>query len=280
MVIKNKEERTESIWRFAAVATIPLLLLFIAGFSLGDTAGKEKKVNKKMLEAVEAKMAETEARLMLQDSFFLQGDEILSEVEAKVDEFDKSLRAAAAEGNVDLLTDWDNDVYEYFERLLTKRLRNLEIKFSQDGKPLTGSLDIGMKYFKEFGTLHKKRLMRQYEYAKSELTAGQLGELDAKEADLKKMEEELANRSKATTTETTLEKLQIKLEKCEAKLEKYAKNKEAATSAKTKIEKVTESLLQQIGDKKWKNDNQHLSDLRTQIANTLNNALTDLNTIQ
>jgi len=279
MVIKNKEERTESIWRFAAIAAIPLLLLFIAGFSLGDTSGEEKMVNKKMLEAVEAKLAETEAKLVLVDSFFQQGELILSEVDAKVEEFDKSLRAAALENNVDLLADWDMDMDNYFQKLI-KKLNRLDTDFSEDDKPLTNAMKTGLAYFKEYVDLQKIRLMRQQEYAKSQMESGKLGELEQKEDDLKKQAEELAAQSKAQQTETSLSKLELKLEKCEEKLEKYATNKEAATLAIAEINDVQKNMLPQIEDKNWKNDSKFLNNLRTKIVNSLTIANTHLSSIK
>ena len=279
MVIKNKEERTESIWRFAAIAAIPLLLLFIAGFSLGDTSGEEKMVNKKMLEAVEAKLAETEAKLVLQDSFFRRGDAIVNQVETKVEELDKSLRAAAQMNDVNLVMDWEDEVNKYF-RVVIRDLDNLEIDFTAEKKSLDEAQKTGFKYFREFVSLQKIRLMRQKEYATSQMEAGKLGELQQLEDDLKKQSEELAAQSKVQQTETNVQKLQLQLERCQEKLERYATNKESAILAKAKINEVNSNMLPQIGDKNWKNDTKFLNDLRTKIANTLNAALIDLNTIQ
>lgn len=279
MVIKNKEERTESIWRFAAVATIPLLLLFIAGFSLGDTAGKEQRVNKKMLEEVEAKLAETEQKLVLQDSFFRRGDEILSQVETRVLELDKSLRAAAQMNDVSLITDWDDEMNKYF-RVVLRDLDNMEIDFTTDKKTLDKAQQIGYKYLREYVRLQKNSLTDFKEYVKSQMDAGKLGELEQKEADLKKKEEDLAASAKATATETNLEKLQAKLERCEAKLEKYALNKPAADAVKAKINDVNTNMLPKIEDRNFRNDTRALNELRTKIFNTLTSALTDLSTIQ
>lgn len=279
MIIKNKEERSESIWRFAAVAAIPLLLLFIAGFSLGDTSGKEKAVNKKDIELVRSEKAAVEARLVLLDSFFLQGDGILSELETKMSEFDRSFRAATEENNVNSLMSWDSDVNEYFQRL-RKRLTTLGIKFSPDGNMLTGTMQTGMKYFEEAIKLQEELHNRRYGHAKSQMEAGKLSELEQLEASLKKQTEELAAQTKVQQTETTVQELKLQLANCNQKLEMYAKNKEAAILARAEINDVQKNMLPQIGDKNWKNDTKFLNDLRTKISNSLTIANTHLNTIQ
>lgn len=279
MIIKNKEERSESIWRFAAVAAIPLLLLFIAGFSLGDTSGKEKAVNKKDIELVRTEKAAVEARLVLLDSFFLQGDGILSELETKMSEFDRSFRTATEGNDVNALMSWDSDVTEYFQRL-HKRLTALGIKFSPDGNMLTGTMQTGMKYFEETIKLQEELHNRRYGNAKSQMEAGQLSQLEQLEANLQRQTEELAAQTKAQQTETTVQELKLQLTKCNQKLEMYAKNKEAATLARAEINDVQKNMLPQIGDKNWKNDTKFLNDLRTKISNSLTIANTHLSTIQ
>ncbi len=243
MVIRNKQERTNSIWQFIAVAAIPLLLLFLAGFSLGNTAGKEKIATSQQLEEAEKKIADLEAKLLAQDSFFRRGDAVLGQIETKVDELDKKLREATQLNDVNLIMDWEDEVTKFF-RGIARELDNLELDFAADKKALEPSMKIGLKYFREYRLLQNMRLLRQKENAKSQMETGKLGELEQLEKDLKKQSEELAAQTKAQQSETTILRLQTQLDKCKDDLARL--NQSAAATSKSPNPAYKAKILSEV----------------------------------
>lgn len=276
MLIRNKEERTDSIWRFIAVAAIPLLLLFLAGFSLGNTAGKEKTANRQLLEEAEKKIASLESRLLAQDSFFQRGDAVLSQIEAKVDELDKKLREATQLNDVNLIMDWEDEVNKFF-RGIARDLDNLELDFTADKKLLEPPMKIGLKYFREYRLLQNMRLLRQKENAKSQMETGKLGQLEQLEKDLKKQSEELSAQSKAQQSELTIQKLQTQLDKCKddlARLSQSAapgKSPNPAYKAKivSEVDAIRNEILPNMRTTFIGNDSKRIEPLREKLRGKL-----------
>jgi len=277
MVIRNKEERTNSIWQFIAVAAIPLLLLFLAGFSLGNTAGKEKTATRQQLEDAEKKIADLEAKLLAQDSFFQRGEAALSQIDAKVDELDTKLREATQLNDVNLIMDWEDEVNKFF-RGITRELDNLELDFTADKKSLEPSMKIGLKYFREYRLLQNMRLLRQKENAKSQMETGKLGQLEQLEKDLKKQSEELTAQSKAQQSEATILRLQTQLDKCKEDLSRL--NQSAASSSKspnpaykakilTEVDAIRNEILPNMQTTFIGNDSRKIGPLREKLRGKL-----------
>jgi len=245
MVIRNKEERTNSIWQFIAVATIPLLLLFLAGFSLGNTAGKEKTATRQQLEDAEKKIAELEAKLLAQDSFFRRGDAILSPMDEKVGELDKELRLLAGQiaENGDLLADWQSDVNKYF-RKTSLELENLEIDFSANNKELPPAIKKGLFYFEEYLNLNKNILGLREMLTVGKAKEGKSDDLANMMAELEKKDKAFKEQSAAQMSELKIMNLQTQLDKCKDDLARM--NQSAAASSKSPNPAYKAKILSEV----------------------------------
>ncbi len=245
MVIRNKEERTNSIWQFIAVATIPLLLLFLAGFSLGNTAGKEKTATRQQLEDAEKKIAELEAKLLAQDSFFRRGDAILSPMDEKVGELDKELRLLAGQiaENGDLLADWQSDVNKYF-RKTSLELENLEIDFSANNKELPPAIKKGLFYFEEYLNLNKNILGLREMLTVGKAKEGKSDDLANMMAELEKKDKAFKEQSAAQMSELKIMNLQTQLDKCKDDLTRM--NQSAAASSKSPNPAYKAKILSEV----------------------------------
>lgn len=245
MVIRNKEERTNSIWQFIAVAAIPLLLLFLAGFSLGNTAGKEKIATSQQLDEAEKKIADLEAKLLAQDSFFRRGDAILSPMDEKVGELDKELRLLAGQiaENGDLLADWQSDVNKYF-RKTSLELENLEIDFSANNKELTPAIQKGLFYFEEYLNLNKNILGLREMLTVGKAKEGKSDDLANMMAELEKKDKAFKEQSAAQMSELKIMNLQTQLDKCKDDLARL--NQSAAAASKSPNPAYKAKILSEV----------------------------------
>jgi len=278
MLIRNKEERTDSIWRFIAVAAIPLLLLFLAGFSLGNTVGKEKIATSQQLEEAEKKIADLEAKLLAQDSFFRRGDAILSPMDEKVGELDKELRLLAGQiaENGDLLADWQSDVNKYF-RKTSLELENLEIDFSANNKDLPPAIKKGLFYFEEYLNLNKNILGLREMLTVGKAKEGKSDDLANMMAELEKKDKTFKEQSAAQMSELKIMNLQTQLDKCKddlARLNQSAapgKSPNPAYKAKivSEVDAIRNEILPNMRTTFIGNDSKRIEPLREKLRGKL-----------
>lgn len=285
MLIRNKEERTDSIWRFVAVAAIPLLLLFLAGFSLGNTAGKEKQNYKKMYEAASAKADSLENKISLYNTFSKRAEALLKVIDQKTDELDKKVSTAASTSDKEMMVLLGREEGDLFRdigdslHLLGRDFREVE-----SDAPVKSSISLLNAYI----GFKKIRQMKYREDLMNKINEGDQANLQGELDKIKAEKDEIKSLVEGQKVGSELSDLKAQLRDCQGKLAAVqqsvsggsSKNKEAVANIEATLNDIQKNMLPKISDTKFKNDSKKLNELRTQIGNSLTIATTKLNTIQ
>lgn len=217
MIIKNREERSNAVWQFIGIAAIPVVLFFLAGFSLGNTSKIEHRNWKSLYDAKANLVDSLQKQIALYNAFFNKGDATLAKVEEKMNELDQQLETAVTEQDNEAIIDWEEDKTDYLIDLNAK-LAELEAAYVKKN-PQDTVLGNGMKYFREFKRAQERRLSRRKEEMKGLLTSGKLAELEAKEAELDQKAKDLESEAEKTKSETEKMKLERDLDACRRELD-------------------------------------------------------------
>lgn len=285
MLIRNKQERNDSIWRFIAVATIPLLLLFLAGFSLGNTAGKEKQNYKKMYDEASAKADSLERKVSLYNTFSARADALLKMIDKQTDELDLEVSKAASNSDKEmmiLLGRKEGDLFGDIEDSVHVLGRDFRVVASD--APVKSGLSLLNAYI----GFKKIRQMKYREDLMNKINEGDKLQLQEELDKIKAEKDEIKGLIEGQKAGSEISDLKAQLRDCQNKLaiaEKSAsggtnKNKEIVASIKATLNRVQTEMVPKISDTKFKNDSKKLNELKLQISNSLTIATTDLNTIQ
>ncbi|MBN8682926.1 MAG: hypothetical protein J0L99_09735 [Chitinophagales bacterium] len=226
MVIKNREERSSAIWRFIGVASIPLLLLFISGYFLGNTAGNEQGKLRESLTRLENSLDTCKSRVDNYRIFFGKADSLLNKIKDGAEQLSESLDAAVEAGTSVAIGDWDDKNFSAY-RLLKREIDELELDALQRNK----SDQVFITSFEMIRTVNeltraKLDLMRQQRSGK--LNRNQLDSLDVIQNDIEKRLQELDTKTAITTAQNKVISLQAELDVCKAEV---ARIKGAPTAA-------------------------------------------------
>ena len=101
MKILNQDKRSTSITQFIAVAFIPLLLIFLGGFSIGKTSGLEQEHYEKKFKEADKELRQLKKDIALQKRLFAAGDSILLAMDEERAKLDKSISADLEENPQD-----------------------------------------------------------------------------------------------------------------------------------------------------------------------------------
>jgi len=285
MVIRNKEERTDSIWRFIGVAIVPLLFLFLAGFSLGNTSGKEKQDFKKKYETASAKADSFENKVSLYNAFSKRADILLKIIDQKTDELDKKISTAASASDKEMMVLLSREESDLFRDIGdSMHLVGRDFRQVASDAPITSGLSLLSAYI----GFKKIRQMKYREDLMNKINEGDQTNLQAELDKIKAEKEEIKSLVEGQKVGTEMSDLKAQLRDCQGKLAAVQqsasggsnKNKEAVANIKATLNEIQKSMLPKISDTKFKNDSKKLNELRTQIGNSLTIATTELNTIQ
>ncbi len=114
MKILNKKERSVSMWKFFGIATIPLLLSLLAGYSWGHSSGMEQENYKELSNKNQKQYATLEKDITAIQKFISFSDSIVTEGLSDAKTWDSDLKQSI---NEDLSEDVWADIRENYDQL-------------------------------------------------------------------------------------------------------------------------------------------------------------------
>jgi len=281
MIIRNREERSSAVWRFIGVASIPVLLFFIAGFSLGDTSGKEQTANRKMLAIQAAKVDSMTTKVQRYDAFFTKAGAIVKDIEKRTGELESELAAAAKANDLQQLKMWHDKQGEVFEELddslkvIKRMFKDLESE---------AAIVMGMEFLKKHVAAKQMILFRTETSLTQDVESGNMDKVTEALQQLDDQKKEMEKMGIQQSKDAELAELRADLKDCQKERDALQKgtsssgnqNEKHILAIKTKIDAIQMDMLPNISDKTFANDTKKLTKLKTQISNSLTSISTEL----
>ncbi len=232
MTIRNQDERTNAIWRFAAISAPFAALLFFGGLSSGNTFSKYNKQCDENLQEMTLKVATYEGKLAQIDSFFVKSDSLLKVFEARFEELDGKSTELTSD-NIDGFNQLDMERIEAnFE--MTKAMKILETEFSTSNQ-MDRAMQSAMDYLKKYISLYNNRLDKRIRDMRNLASSGLSDALKEEQAKLAEEREKLEEEKTKSSSETKMEALQKKYDDCKDELLKCQTSAKTSTASSEKI---------------------------------------------
>jgi predicted nuclease with TOPRIM domain len=215
MIIKNKEDRSSAIWRFILISAPFALLLFLGGFTTGNTFKAHEENCTENLRIVSEKVTSLEAEMAQTQRFFQRGDSVMNSFIKEFEELGDRLSKVPVEEPM-LAVDMISEVetarkihYNHWEQ----QLKYLESDFPTAGIN-SSAIETGLNYFRKCKELHNLRIMRETTRMKAAASQGRVDELQSGKQQLDKEKEAFGKEKEMGNLRSEMKELERKYNKC------------------------------------------------------------------
>lgn len=155
MVIKNREERSDAIWKFALLALLCALTVFLLGFNVGNVRLQEDKNLKAQLEKCKADLELVNQNNTAINHYYQIIDSLSNKLKTEIKTLDEELVDIHKSGDISLLEDWDVRKSRLFRNAGTQIITLTdELNEKKVSKEVIGILEI----LEEFRNAQKRAL--------------------------------------------------------------------------------------------------------------------------